>query len=257
MPVSGTLTYRTEIEGVTFSNETVPCSRWPVDEIEVETPDHEDDDRMHPLLIRAHIQEVEASKEEILLRTNRIVEDLIDRLAFVDKCYIEDPEMVGSSLQDEEDDAAVTVRETLGELRVRARATVERSPENTRDMLRQVVTGKKATHPHYEAFRLALRTDNVMQQYMGLYRILHGLLGAQKAVDDFARVQLEDVEESISPQTGKPETVFTRLRNEVGHYREHEHDADVDLRETVQEMEAHLGKLKDLVWTTINREGAD
>lgn len=98
---------------------------------------------------------------------------------------------------------------------------------------------------------MALPDPNVVQRYLSLYRILNGLCGSQKDVEEFIREQVEDVEESESPQTGQPETVFTRLRNEIGHYREHEHDEDIDLRETVSEMEDRLEELKTLVRTAI------
>lgn len=254
MPVSGTLTYRTETEGVTFSNETVPSSQWPVDEIEIETPDHEDDNRMHPLLIRAHIQAVEASKEEILLRTDQIVEALIDRLALIEGCYVADPKVTEDTLQEDnqEGDVTVNVRAKVPvATALQARATVQRTPENTRNRLEQAIRDAGEDHPHFQAFRLALRDENVVQRYLGLYRILNGLCGSQKDVDEFIREQVEDVEESESPQTAQPETVFTRLRNEIGHYREHEYDEDIDLRETVSEMEDRLEELKTLVRTAI------
>jgi hypothetical protein len=98
------------------------------------------------------------------------------------------------------------------------------------------------------AYRFACSRHDPVAQFMFLYNILLQNCGdRQGRVDSFIRDALPGVEETVSPhRKGKTETVFTRLRNEVGHVRDKAPSA-----QTVAEIEQHLPAIRDLVQAAI------
>lgn len=78
----------------------------------------------------------------------------------------------------------------------------------------------------FSAYKYCISIDNVVSKFMFLYNILFSLVGdtCQKDVDDLIRSIDKNVIESLSPKN-KLETIYTRLRNEVGHARGVEFDA--------------------------------
>jgi hypothetical protein len=87
---------------------------------------------------------------------------------------------------------------------------------------------------------------------MSLYRLLElmaGRTGKDRQVEIDAIIKKHEtvVEETISPQRSKPETVYTRLRNEQIH-RGH-----VPLATVRSEMETHLPGLIAIVREVIKR----
>jgi hypothetical protein len=86
---------------------------------------------------------------------------------------------------------------------------------------------------YYKLFRSARQSMSPVEEFMHLYNILLMLYNdRQPAVDAFIKSQEPKVPNTPSPhKPGVKETVYTRLRNELGHKR-----AGVNLEDTKREM---------------------
>lgn len=99
-------------------------------------------------------------------------------------------------------------------------------------------------HPgyhYYDLFRAALCLSDPLSKFMALYSIILSLSGDdQQKVDEFV-MSIRPSIATNSPwkrKSGFPETVYTRLRNEVGHVRPR-----TTIRGTRDEMEINLSGL--------------
>ncbi|MDE2058384.1 MAG: hypothetical protein KGL31_10835 [candidate division NC10 bacterium] len=95
---------------------------------------------------------------------------------------------------------------------------------------------------YFGLFRSACQSTGPVEAFMHLYNILLMLRKDQAGVDAF--IITKDPTVPQTPQPGKPkvtETVYTRLRNELGHHR-----AGVNLDNTKAEMATRLGGLMSL-----------
>lgn len=97
----------------------------------------------------------------------------------------------------------------------------------------------------YSAYRFVLNQSDAVVRFMFLYNILLQICGDdQGKIDDFIRRKIPDVAQSQSPyhNRGVKETVYTRLRNEVGHRR-----AGTYLEQTRTEIEGNVANFQALV----------
>jgi hypothetical protein len=105
---------------------------------------------------------------------------------------------------------------------------------------------EQATPPgevHYRLFRSARLATSLVEEFMILYQVLLMLVGdRQEDVDKFIVSEEPSVPQTPSPhRLGVMETVYTRLRNELGHKR-----ARVNLDTTRAEMRARVDGLRAL-----------
>jgi hypothetical protein len=99
---------------------------------------------------------------------------------------------------------------------------------------------------YFALFRSALLSASPVERFMHLYNILLMYFdderpGAQERLDNFILEQKPAVPMTPNPRTKRPETVYTRLRNEFAHQRR-----GVNLDETKAEMRKRLGELIEL-----------
>ncbi|WP_321530704.1 hypothetical protein [uncultured Desulfuromonas sp.] len=66
-------------------------------------------------------------------------------------------------------------------------------------------------------FSYAMRIDEPVVKFMLLYLILYELYRDQRAIDNFIMMASPSTVQMPSPHNGRPETVFTKLRNELTH----------------------------------------
>lgn len=71
--------------------------------------------------------------------------------------------------------------------------------------------------PLISLFRYAIRSDEPVVQFMMLYLILYDIHKTQPAVDKYIIKAAPTTHREPSPHTGKPETIYTKLRNEITH----------------------------------------
>lgn len=109
-----------------------------------------------------------------------------------------------------------------------------------------------AGYENYELFRSALSLTDPLSKFMALYNIVLALSGdTQEAVDTFILAVQPDI--ATNPpfhtrRSGIDETVYTRLRNEIGHKRE-----GTTLEKTRNEMDANLSGLIKVTLAIIKR----
>ena len=68
---------------------------------------------------------------------------------------------------------------------------------------------------------------------------------SQSKIDEVIKIHEKGVSEPISPKTGKPETIYTKLRND------HMHRSGVPIAQVRAEMEKHLHGLVMVVQMAI------
>jgi hypothetical protein len=97
---------------------------------------------------------------------------------------------------------------------------------------------------HYWLYRSARASMTQVEEFLHLYSMLLQLVGErQSAVDAFILHVESSVPTSVSPRDGRTvETVYTRLRNEVGHRR-----PGTTMQGTRAEMAAHIDGLRRVV----------
>lgn len=101
---------------------------------------------------------------------------------------------------------------------------------------------------HFWLYRSARASTTQIEEFLHLYSMLLELVdGKQTAVDAFITQVEPTVAKSVSPKDGKTvETVYTRLRNEVGHRR-----PGTTMQGTRAEMVAHVDGLRKVVRAAI------
>jgi hypothetical protein len=102
----------------------------------------------------------------------------------------------------------------------------------------------------YTAYRFAGFQNDPVARFMFFYNILLQLHNdSQKQIDDFIRKEMTNIPQS--PRPDKPrliETIYTRLRNEVGHTR-----TGATSEQTSKEIKENVMGLQTLVKAAISR----
>jgi hypothetical protein len=178
-----------------------------------------------------------------------ILRSIIDRLAFELDVSIGEPYLRGATLPK---DPSASVYTTTASLPVSWRVLApDVIPDATRRREIAMLLEQPFSRPDlYSAYRFALNQSDAVARYMFLYNILLQLHSdAQRQVDDFIRQEEPNVPQSPNPLNANVmETVYTRLRNEIGHTR-----AGTTPEQTRSEMEDHIAALQTLVKTAISR----
>jgi hypothetical protein len=237
---TGTVTFAAPATGLQLESIEVSSPLPEVEKINVET-------QQDGLLeIRFHLIDV-FDPEDAENITRPVLRSIIDRLAFEVDVGIGDPYLSGATLPK---DASGSTLSALKTLPVRWRvlpANVVPDDNWRRDIVK--LLEKSPTRPDlYSAYRFASYQSDAVARYMFLYNILLQLHNdSQKAVDDFILAEEPAVARKASPHNaGVTETVYTRLRNEVGHRR-----AGTSPDKTRTEIEHNLSALQKLTKTAI------
>ena len=110
-----------------------------------------------------------------------------------------------------------------------------------------------AGYAYYEMFRSALGLTDPLSRFMGIYNIVLQLSGdRQEHVDTFV-LSVQPKVPTHQPHgrrsSGTRETLYTRLRNEVGHVR-----SGTTIEATKSEMATHIGGLIEVAKELIGRQ---
>jgi hypothetical protein len=239
---TGTITFMAPATGLQLESVEVSNSLPTAEKITVETQEGD------WIKIVFHLTDVFAIEDAEDI-AKPIVVSIIDRLAFELDVSIGEPHLSGATAPK---DASASAFTTMKSMPVSWRVL---APDVVPDAARRHEIGALLEQPYsrpdvYSAYRFACNQSDAVARYMFLYNILLQLQGdVQKQVDDFIRREVPTVAQSPSPlHPYVMETVYTRLRNEVGHSR-----AGATPVRTRTEMEANLAALQALVRTVISR----
>ena len=188
---------------------------------------------------------------------NTIKDDILDMLSLTLKTKINELKMVGSGLAPRIGERGIvhSVLPFSFEIVAHGRTGTWRLCDNNireiQDGLLKIIRGK----PRYliRLFRYAINAEDPVIQFLFLYLILYQMCENQDEVDRMILGIAPNTPSSAKPtkkaDQKKPksptETIFTRLRNEIGHGRE------VDPEVTRREIMIHLDEFKDIVHTTL------
>lgn len=243
---AATINFQTRIksDGVRFPlvefNPNVPG----VSKVEIEAPNG------HEIHGTIHLTSV-ASPNDARARAAEVHRVALDRIVFNHGIAIENPRRTSEQYSPP---GAV---DALSEVGTRVVVVLGIDPAQLKDELERPSPSGEDT---YRLFRSARQSLSPVEEFMHLYHILLMLCNDdQAAVDAFIKSQDPSVRETLQPPIKRPskarphvvmETVYTRLRNELGHKR-----ARVNVEDTKREMGHWLPGLIALTQRAIIRHG--
>jgi hypothetical protein len=203
------------------------------------------DEQNDNVVIECHIVDVMVN-EDVQAITSGVAEKIVNRLAVHLQTYIGEPKYRGALLESEEGNQVVAVagielRATFGIPKITQTLGAESRERLQRTLAEPICPGEG----YYGVYRAALAHEDPLIQFLVLYLLLMSFFGDnQRDVDQFIlRIEPEVNCEYTRPTNNgmAQETVYTRLRNQIGHNR------SVPLEQTHREMIAHLGGMRTLV----------
>lgn len=239
---TGTYEFIVPVAGLRLEQTKVANLHPSVEKIVVET---QDDEQMAVIF---HLTNVFTEAEANAV-TRDILASIINRLAFELDLSIGEPHLKSSSLPKDASGSSHTFSTSLlVTWNVVAPVVV---PDSTRRQELAKLLEQPYRRPDlHSAYRFAGNQSDAVTRFMFLYNILLQLHNdRQKQVDNFIRQETPTV--SLSPRPDKPrivETVYTRLRNQVGHIR-----AGIPPEQTRTEIEDNVAALQKLVKVAISR----
>ena len=98
-------------------------------------------------------------------------------------------------------------------------------------------------------FNFSRAIEEPIGKFVSLYSLLTSRCGdSQAEADKLIEAVDANIGKSLSPKTGKPETIFTRLRNELAHNR-----SGSSVVETHKSIEVHLSRFEWVVKVVVGR----
>lgn len=239
---TGTYEFIVPVAGLRLEQTKVANLHPSVEKIVVET---QDDEQMAVIF---HLTNVFTEAEANAV-TRDVLASIINRLAFELDLSIGEPHLKSFSLPKDASSSSHTVSTSLlATWNVLAPVVV---PDSTRRQELAKLLEQPYRRPDlHSAYRFAGSQSDAVTRFMFLYSILLQLHDYQEQVDNFIRQETPTV--SLSPRPDKPrivETVYTRLRNQVGHKR-----AGIPPEQTRTEIEDNVAALQKLVKVAISRE---
>ncbi len=160
------------------------------------------------------------SIEEVDEIGNAIKDDIIDMLSLVLNTKIGETRLVGHGLAPRPGEGGIA-HPVIPSFECSATGKVggfRLGSKNIQGVQNAVARISSLQHkPLISLFRHAISSDDPVVQFMILYLILYEMYRNQSAVDKHIMEVAPTTPQSISPHTRNPETVYTRLRNEITH----------------------------------------
>jgi len=250
----GVLEYRANTDGPKWETVTVTINQPPISHMELSA----DGDTIVFLVHTTSADSVEAAR----VSADPLVEQQVDRLAFLHGCNIADLVFTSGSVMPPphvNSDGTVTYQTIALGARAMITDSATGGPmslgpgsrEQLRDSLEEAGLSGEA---YFRRFRKALATDESVGKFMALYQIIETLHGmpprTQQDIDSAIQRLQPGVE--VKPSPHRPtvnETVYTRLRNETGHSRQ-----GASFEVTRAEIKQHLNGLTELVKKAISEQ---
>lgn len=161
------------------------------------------------------------SEKDLMPLAIKYVNNLLNKIAF----YSQNAEVGEPWIVDEHTkDKKIGTTEIYGSVFV---STENRDKKLLENLCKEIKQGSNFDNEDYNLFRAAMNNEDIVVKYMFLYQILSFQhlnskgVESQKMVDEY--IKSKCTKEEYKPQNsgykGKEETIYTRLRNQVGHYR--------------------------------------
>jgi hypothetical protein len=238
---TGTIEFAAPIAGLRFAPIEVSSSHPAVQKIVLEAQD----ERMGIVLRLTDVFDFEDA-EAI---ANGILPSILNRLAFHRNVPVGEPHFTGGTLPKDASGSTYTVRSDRLLMWDQA-IPVLTLDEDTRQDLARLLEQPYTDHYLYSAYRFAGNQNDPVARFMFLYNILLQINSdSQQWVDAFILSEVPSVPQS--PRPDRPnviETVYTRLRNEVGHRR-----PGTSPEQTRREIQDNVAPFQELVRTAISR----
>jgi len=241
----GTVTFRARIKGhgLTVSSCAFNPRDAAVERVEIEGPKGDE------LLTTVYLASV-ATREEGKVVAAKVNTAALDRIAFFYNIAIDDAQATSAQFSLVNPPPGNHIQLDAGELLLTGehlRMVIGISAPNLRAQLEKP---SPAGEPRFGLFRAARQSTSPVEEFMHLYNLLLMICNDDQGdVDAFVRKEEPGVPQTPSPRhPGVMETVYTRLRNELGHPRK-----GVDLHDTKAEMANRVGGLISLTKRAIEQ----
>lgn len=149
-----------------------------------------------------------------------IKDEIFDMIAFTLNTRITGIRLIGHGLTPKSGEGGIA-HLLLPQIRCNASAKIDCFPLSVGSVMEIQNTFARNSDPQYKAliglYRHAITTDEPTVQFLILYLILYDTYKNQGEVDKHIISQEPSTPQSISPYSGKTETIYSRLRNEITH----------------------------------------
>lgn len=186
-------------------------------------------------------------EQELMPLAKKIVNDLLNKIAFYyDDAKVGEPLNIRADFKDKKIGTSGMVGSLCVNNEIRDKNLIKKLSEEIKE-------DKDFDKEEYNLFRYAMNNQDIVVKYMFLYQILsykyrnNNGYESQKVVDEFIRSKFS-VDKHMYKKwedTGREETIYTRLRNQVGHFR------GKTSSETRSAMERKINELIELVKISI------
>lgn len=160
-------------------------------------------------------------EQELMPLAMKYVNDLLNKIAFYfQNAKVGEPWVADTYFKDKK----IGTAEIYGSVVV---STEDRDKKLLESLCKEIEQGNNLDNEYYSLFRTAMNNEDVVVKYMFLYQILSfkhqnsKRLESQKMVDDYIKSKFTEDKHMFQEwgDTGRKETIYTRLRNQVGHFR--------------------------------------
>ncbi len=243
--VKGTLKYASAVQGYIFRSfdplEIQTPEPW-VEKVVVECREES------PIVVTITFASA-PSVDTALISGKVICRTVVGRLALRYGLCAQEPLLTSEELEEERDGKRVKAAASAAPLFCSGKDSKRVEPNDSAELKKELEDLRPHRHDYEELYRIAMQAADAVDRYMSLYRILSLLCLSpagkeeQKYVDDFIEQETTAKRQFKRPDKQNVlETVYSRLRNEVGHAR-----AGVDLATTRREMDARVYELAAIV----------
>lgn len=187
------------------------------------------------------------SEKDLIPLAIKYINNLLNKIAF----YSQNAEVGEPWIVDEyTKDKKIGTAEIYGSVFV---STEERDKKLLENLCKKIMQGSNFDNEDYNLFRAAINNEDIVVKYMFLYQILSFKhlnskgVESQKMVDEYIKSKYTEDKHMFQKwsDTDREETIYTRLRNQVGHYR------GKTSQQTRRDMSAKMQDLIELVKRSI------
>lgn len=251
--VKGTLKYASAVQGYIFRSfdplEIETPEPW-VEKVVVECRDES------PIVVTVAFAAA-PSVDTALISGKAICRTVVGRLALKYGLCAQEPLLTSEELEEEKDGTTVKAAASAVALSCSGKDSKRVEQNEAAELEKELEDLRPHRHDYEELYRrIAMQAADAVDRYMSLYRILSLLCLSptgkeeQKYVDDFIEQETTAKRQFKRPDKQSVlETVYSRLRNEVGHAR-----PGVDLATTRREMDTLVYELAAIAKKAIERK---